>query len=518
MDTLIFKEEIMQIKLYKMQCEKNKINKTSYLTNEVVIEGSFVEGTSLIKPSIRIQIENFGYNYVIIPQFGRAYFVDNVIVERTMMFRVDLVVDVLYTYRTDILNQNAFLDRTSNASYNTKEIKDQYLLFSNEIVIDRLQSLNLSIFDNINYKDFSFRVEMIDSKQLSGANGDVVNKEWLNIPASPLSGINSFTTVYYMNLSQLAQISTYCLANSEFASRVISITAIPINAKSIGMVTKKKDIFFNEDIAMRDVYYISELENENGIKNLSGQFPFYYKSNGYEFYEFSPYKECYIFLPYYGLEKIPSEYIRNGITVEMLINFSTAKLLYCISYVDNDDKPYPLITVESNIGVDIPITATNLQEIRRTQESVGLNNFGRFIASAAVGVGGVLSGNPFLALAGLGGAIGSIFQGAAAVAAIPDPTATTRGQSSSSLNVFQPTTILLFSISRKQVNSMDDYNTIIGLPSGRKVKLSQLNDSDIVSIAELHLDIANSSITTGFYATSQELDEIISKLKTICII
>lgn len=108
----------MQIDLYTYNHEKNKINKSAYLSNLLSLQGNLKEQTSIITPVIMLEYnQHFTYNYCYIPEFGRYYFIDNVEVVRTNLYRIYLTVDVLETYKTGILNQSVIIEKNEN-NYN----------------------------------------------------------------------------------------------------------------------------------------------------------------------------------------------------------------------------------------------------------------------------------------------------------------------------------------------------------------------------------------------------------------
>ena len=103
----------MELRLYKNISEQNKINKT--LKNELVLTGTLRETTSIIKPSITIEISNpTVYNYVYIPQFKRYYYINNIISQRNNIWTLELNVDVLMSYQSGILSLKANVARQEN--------------------------------------------------------------------------------------------------------------------------------------------------------------------------------------------------------------------------------------------------------------------------------------------------------------------------------------------------------------------------------------------------------------------
>lgn len=98
----------MNLNLYVNASEKNKIGKT--LTNTLTIQGTLKEETNLINPSIVVEGDDFSqYNYAYIPKFKRKYFIESMDVIRKNLWRLNLRVDVLDSFKTQILAQHVIL-------------------------------------------------------------------------------------------------------------------------------------------------------------------------------------------------------------------------------------------------------------------------------------------------------------------------------------------------------------------------------------------------------------------------
>lgn len=64
--------------------------------------------SSILKPSITIQAGNIvGFNYCYIPDFGRYYFIQDVVSLRVNVWELMLTVDVLMSHKSEILNSPA---------------------------------------------------------------------------------------------------------------------------------------------------------------------------------------------------------------------------------------------------------------------------------------------------------------------------------------------------------------------------------------------------------------------------
>lgn len=109
---------MFNIILFKNSAENNKVDKTNLITEVVTLTGTLREQTSIINPSITIELSTLlDFNYVYIEEFKRYYFVKNIVNITNKMWRIDLHVDVLMSYKDTIVTQTALIDR-NEFSYN----------------------------------------------------------------------------------------------------------------------------------------------------------------------------------------------------------------------------------------------------------------------------------------------------------------------------------------------------------------------------------------------------------------
>lgn len=99
----------MEIILYNNTSENNKVGKT--LTNETTISGSLRETTDIINPTLLLEYDARDYNYIYIPLFSRYYFITKVESVRTGLWRIYCNIDVLESFKTEIKNLTAIIDK-----------------------------------------------------------------------------------------------------------------------------------------------------------------------------------------------------------------------------------------------------------------------------------------------------------------------------------------------------------------------------------------------------------------------
>lgn len=144
----------MNIILYKSSAESIRLDKSNYITKSIELQGSLRQSTSIINPSIIIELNNanvtkvvdsmnlgvvdssneliayvetimFNENYAYIPQFERYYFIDDMVSIRNNVWEIKMRVDVLMSFKDKILQQDAYILR-NEFDYND-EIVDSEL-------------------------------------------------------------------------------------------------------------------------------------------------------------------------------------------------------------------------------------------------------------------------------------------------------------------------------------------------------------------------------------------------------
>ena len=121
----------MVIDFYKINDVKNKINKNlgvPYTINNVFFKSGDVD---IIKPFLRLSRDMAQYNYCFIRELNRFYFIDDVVIENNGIRNYKLSIDVLMTYKTEIMNNKTHIIESENV-INADNI--EYSEKNNEIV------------------------------------------------------------------------------------------------------------------------------------------------------------------------------------------------------------------------------------------------------------------------------------------------------------------------------------------------------------------------------------------------
>ena len=100
----------MTLNFYTNNSSNKALDKN--LTSVVSLSGNLREESSVINPSILIEYSGFiGANYAYIPEFQRYYFIKEITSVRKNLWRVDMHVDVLSSFKSAIRNNTAIIER-----------------------------------------------------------------------------------------------------------------------------------------------------------------------------------------------------------------------------------------------------------------------------------------------------------------------------------------------------------------------------------------------------------------------
>lgn len=103
------------ITLYRNYSEKNRVGKN--LEEVVTLSGTLKDECSIIDPVIMIEadpVQIGGTNYLYIPVFGRYYFIQNFVIVRTNLIRLECHVDVLESFADGIKACSAIISKQEN--------------------------------------------------------------------------------------------------------------------------------------------------------------------------------------------------------------------------------------------------------------------------------------------------------------------------------------------------------------------------------------------------------------------
>ena len=122
----------MTIDLYINMSEDNRIGKELQLVD--TLTGTLKDSCSIINPVIKIEADNLSnINYIFIPEFSRFYFVTDAVVLRENLWQLTCHVDVLESFKDEILSHNAIIARQENL-WNLYQDDEMFKIYSNPVL------------------------------------------------------------------------------------------------------------------------------------------------------------------------------------------------------------------------------------------------------------------------------------------------------------------------------------------------------------------------------------------------
>lgn len=172
-----------------------------------VVDVSLKRETSMTNPTFIMTIDNEVYNYVWVPDWGRYYFINDIVYGNSNLCELRCTLDILATYKDDISNYMGFVERTSHPSWYNTDINDNAI--SVEDVVEYMDSE--STYCNIS-NGLLYIVRIIGRGTTNGIGTFVMNRSqmqkifsslWGDVDSGSVTGdIIDFLQLYISNPSQ----------------------------------------------------------------------------------------------------------------------------------------------------------------------------------------------------------------------------------------------------------------------------------------------------------------------------
>ena len=111
----------MRISLYVCTAENNRVDKTDYISSAFNMNGTLREESSIIDPVIVVEKTNPAiqrYNYMYIAEFGRWYYIRDIVSRTNKIWEIHAHVDVLYTWGADIKQNKCVIEKAASGDAN----------------------------------------------------------------------------------------------------------------------------------------------------------------------------------------------------------------------------------------------------------------------------------------------------------------------------------------------------------------------------------------------------------------
>lgn len=466
-----------------------KRNSTKIVQNGTEFQCSFKDDVSVIAPKIYVRVEpgtdTASWNYMHIPALKRYYFITTTIKVTATTVMCIGEVDVLATYRSEILATDAYV-YYSQSKYNPW-IKD-----------DRLETENHSKLVGIIEEDFTGYFD-IDGCFVLTISTDSANGTNNSLSTSMVLSRNDMSALGEVLFSEdvIQEAKNYF---NKPIDNVISCVWLPI--EPISFVSAYTAEFKIGNTVYGGPYPIVEDAVTSVITiSLQELLPYFYKDEETQIVSYRDFRNCepytkyQMFLPGCGLIDLPmTQIIEDGESndPEIKLNYTLSPMTGDVSYaitIKGQQINDNFIYADGNIGVNIPIASKSVNGSGIVSGAIG--GMSGLITSLA----GIFTANPVLGIGGATGAFAGIISGTVAANSYNNYH---KGSLNSFANAWMNEKIFVFSKTIPTSDSPANLAKVIGRPLFKRVKLGTL--SGVV--------VATGVMVSALGATSTELDMI----------
>ena len=156
----------MKATFYSSSAEKNRLDKTAYLSGATEVDILLKENCGMLTPTLIISANILNKNYVYIPLFARYYFITNITRLDNNRVEISCKCDVLMSHKEDILKLNVIATRSTN-KYNQYLIDKAIAIESDYFPIVRRISKGLFQSNTLTEDNYTFALTVINKKGAS---------------------------------------------------------------------------------------------------------------------------------------------------------------------------------------------------------------------------------------------------------------------------------------------------------------------------------------------------------------
>lgn len=501
----------MKLILYNNFSETNQVNKN--ISKVIELEGSLLESTSIINPIIKIFFnpegmesyvvednqeyivfnglkitwDSFIYDYVLaanyayIPEFNRYYFINDIISVRRNIWQLIMNVDVLMSYKDELLKLDAFVLR-NEFDFN-KYVKDDLLTYYYdkeviEYVADKGDKVNTTFSSTPSSYFRNCMLSVINDRILLQSNTVPAPDTSLPNVNNEVSGQSMVCKMYYCSPISVTRLARLILNDDTLANFIISAILLPFNLRwdyEEEEYLRLGDQEVGDDLTKVTVY--------PATPNLSEYYVIAdFTIIGDSFMDYEPYTSYDLWIPYLGWVKVNADDILNNrIIVYYVVDFLTGNAQVTIYDITNGKNVY---TSNCQLGIKIGFSSTNAREVKdnETSNNIGLT-VGLLSSSLAI-IGGAVTYNP-VAVGGGAVAMGST------IAKFIQNNNTNYSRASGSLSssnggVYASQEVKIRKTKLKPKNYNDDYAKLFGKPLNEYRKLSTLHG--FTTVGNIHIE------------------------------
>ena len=408
------------------------------------------EDCSILNPVLIIAGNNFSYDYAYISDFGRYYFVTDVISKANNLTEIRLTVDVLASFKTTIGATKAFIAYASN-NYNAfivdprAQVNTVKLVQTDEsgLIFTDTGHYIVSVFNKFGHKALglcsAYYCDDYDLPQLASfiASNNTAINQFFN--GNLTSGISSIIWVpYTIPADYLDNASKFAIGDVQDSS-VWTVDEVTSYARYTDTVNLQWNMVHPNDFRRSD-----------------------------------PFSKGLMYLPGVGnVEVNLTDFTgSNYITVRYVIELLTGD----ISYFLENSAGKVIQSYFTNVASPIPIGSTTVNASGAVNSGIGI------IGGTGAALAGIATGNIGMALGGAGAAVASA--SSAAIAANQKTTTVSGGMGGRGVTVKRRISLTVFTMDTEDITAAD-YLAVKGRPVGEVHLIS--SHSGYVQTLDAHI-------------------------------
>lgn len=415
---------MIDITLYQNTAEIIRITKTAFLTNGITLNGVFRGAVDVLSPSVEINFDSYNYviktdgeqvidssknmilygdakitvsmheyNYAYIPVFGRYYFISRVTIVRSNLFRYEMHVDPLMSFRQEILALSPVISRYQNS---TKfQLADPQAVLPVNAQYSVLDSTGTTVFDTT----FSTRYIITCLTNIIFTGSQPTLRKTFNSNAKYVVDRDTLDAVIEkMNGPDFATGMANIFKNDPIEG-IISVRMYPFNFASLWDLGDPDTIYLGNYDTGEQGYLCASSCDTSACEIWQ---PYIYADQPSGAGTWSYYADdVQVFLPFYGFINIsPEQFYGKYIHAKYVLNVDTGTAdIYVYSATSSAHSFSENCVIwegSCTIAVDIPVSQSNSLESVRNSLIGGLTSIMSIAAAPASGG---------LSLGGLGGSI-----------------------------------------------------------------------------------------------------------------
>lgn len=433
--------------------------------------------TSRRNPTIRINADAFNFNYCLLE--GKYYFVTDIVSVRNDLWDVNLSVDVLGSYRAEILATTAYVmyDTTANT-----EIVDSRLAIEATPSVDSAQTEITQLDGDGVYALCVVGKYSTDTWIIPDTTAllDVIDLKAYGILTPRLPPTQpSVTEQIKASIDYLNDVFTQLLSSGKAPDCIRSCRWIPWSISG--------------DSASNHIFLGNFETNVSGSRVITPNVLYTYQvtipwqTNDWR--RLSPYTQVYLYLPFIGIINIPTATIKDyaRLTVEYCVSKLTGELSVIVA--GGDTGLHPIGIYQGNSGTPVPFGNSNITPAARSTGMV----------QAAAAIGAMASGGIAAGAAGLVGLMSGMSN---MMVGVPSTVGTASGGTDAGLPRYIEC-ITVFHDTNVQPNSVA---ASIGTPTFAQKSLSsvtgyvQCHEASVQGVAMLDdYEAINNYLNTGVF-------------------